>query len=256
MKKIIVVGYPKSGNTWITRLVGELVSCPVKGFLYHDTYEIATEGLDKVSEFACFKSHHEFKDLKPEDKKFAKIIYVIRDPRDISLSGRPYFFEWQNVINYKINSLPIRIINKLYRMSFLGTARAKRLMNNAVLNGDERVHQWCKVSWKKHLNDYLEKESVLKIKYESMLNNPFDECIKIVDFIGIERSEEEINSAIDYQSFSKSKKRFEKDPLPKRLKHMRTGKKEQWRDGMTESEKKLYVSKLKNELEFLEYPIN
>ena len=35
MKKIIIVGYPKSGNTWLTRLTADLVGCPVEGFLYN-----------------------------------------------------------------------------------------------------------------------------------------------------------------------------------------------------------------------------
>ena len=30
---VYVVGYPKSGCTWLTRLVAELLGCPVSGFL-------------------------------------------------------------------------------------------------------------------------------------------------------------------------------------------------------------------------------
>ena len=44
MKNIIVVGYPKSGCTWATRLVAELVGCPVGGFWQSDKKEIAVEG--------------------------------------------------------------------------------------------------------------------------------------------------------------------------------------------------------------------
>ncbi len=63
-KKVIIVGYPKSGNTWITRLTAELLNCPVKGFLYEkDNNEIAIEGLNRTSIYECYKSHHQYNEL-------------------------------------------------------------------------------------------------------------------------------------------------------------------------------------------------
>lgn len=32
-KRIIVTGYPKSGNEWVSRLIAAVVGCPVSGFL-------------------------------------------------------------------------------------------------------------------------------------------------------------------------------------------------------------------------------
>ena len=56
MKNIIVVGYPKSGSTWITRLTAELVGCPITGFWNQSNQnEIAREGQDRTSDFRCFK---------------------------------------------------------------------------------------------------------------------------------------------------------------------------------------------------------
>ena len=91
MKKIIVTGYPKSGNTWVCRLTAELVGCPVKGFWNSRHREAAVEGKNRKSEYGAYKSHHQLEELMKKGASDHKIIYVIRDPRDIILSGVNYF---------------------------------------------------------------------------------------------------------------------------------------------------------------------
>lgn len=56
-RTVIVSGYPKSGNTWTTRLVAEAIGCPVKGFWGSDHNEIAIEGAERDSEFLVYMSH-------------------------------------------------------------------------------------------------------------------------------------------------------------------------------------------------------
>ena len=56
--RIIVCGYPKSGNTWLTRLVAEIIMSPVVGFWMYPLHnEVAIEGLDRKSDYMCFKAH-------------------------------------------------------------------------------------------------------------------------------------------------------------------------------------------------------
>jgi len=55
---ILAVGYPRSGTTWITRVVAELPECLVKGFfLQPNNKDVAIEGIDRVSNYAVYKGH-------------------------------------------------------------------------------------------------------------------------------------------------------------------------------------------------------
>ena len=88
---ILVVGYPKSGNTWLTRLVADLLMCPVKGFFEKPQHlDLAIEGLNRESEFIVYKAHQTFEQVDKKVKK-KNIIYIVRDVRDIAISGAHYF---------------------------------------------------------------------------------------------------------------------------------------------------------------------
>lgn len=246
MQKIIIVGYPKSGTTYMSRLTAELVDCPVEGFLYNSKHnEIAIEGKNRKSNFGVYKAHQQLNELKEEDINNAKIIYVVRDPRDVALSGRHFFTA--NLISKNRNNFFINKINKWSRKIFkLQIQRIK--INQLVLYGNGAVHHWCKVPWKKHWKPYFEREDVLKIKYEDILQFPLEETKKILDFIGIERSESERLKAIENQSFAKVKKKFTKENDPRKLKLLRKGKMAQWKSNFSEKEKRLFTKELREEL--------
>lgn len=264
MKKIIVVGYPKSGNTWVTRLTASLLDCPVKGYLYSDHNEIAIEGEDRKSQFGVFKSHHHFSELSQEDQSHAKIIYVIRDPRDVSISGRHYFifgkvkgfkswvkneesiFRFIDEYKKKIVSVYQKVMKKLLSRSE---------MNKAVLYGNSNVHRTCSISWKAHLSQYRNKANVFKVQYESLLNDSFNESKRILDFIGIEKSEKEIIRCINEQSFDKRKTQFFNENQIEKANFLRSGKKEQWKTVFSKKENRLFVKHLKKELIELGYDL-
>lgn len=52
MTNIIVAGYPKSGNTWATRLLAEVIGYPVAGSWRRNVVDaLEIEGADRVSDF-------------------------------------------------------------------------------------------------------------------------------------------------------------------------------------------------------------
>src|SRR6056297_564086 len=93
---VIASGYPKSGNTWLTRLTAQLIGCPVKGFWTQpQNKDHAIEGTERVSEYRCFKSHHTYQSLEESFTTFGnrteKVIYIVRDPRDVAISATFFF---------------------------------------------------------------------------------------------------------------------------------------------------------------------
>src|SRR6185436_11037023 len=83
-RRVLVVGYPKSGNTWLTRLTAELLGAPVKGFWkepHND--DVAIEGQGRLSDIEVFKGHHSYGAMR-RDFSLADVVYVVRD---VAISG-------------------------------------------------------------------------------------------------------------------------------------------------------------------------
>ena len=156
-KRVIICGYPKSGNTWLTRLTAEIIGCPVAGFWCAPANnDIAIEGGERESEYECYKAHHsiEFmsKTLSHYSNGTEKLIYVIRDPRDVIISGSHYFrFSPRNSRLYHLFAvLPfgLRVYSK-WITKLVDTHNYKlKIMTSGLIHGT-REGAWLQVPWKK-----------------------------------------------------------------------------------------------------------
>lgn len=233
MKDIVVVGYPKSGCTWATRLVAELVGCPVAGYWKSEKKEIAVEGQDRVSDFRCFKSHHQLAELRVSPEELAhRVIYILRDPRDIALSAANHFqFNRYPVLRALFRFLPQG--EKLYRHTLypLFVRQDYRLerMTEALLDGSAAVHKTVAQSWREHWRAYAE-AGVPIIRYEDLLSRPEEEAARILQHLGLERSAAEIAAAVEKQSFARKKEKLLEQGETGRAKFLRVGKSGQWRE--------------------------
>ncbi|MFW5886400.1 MAG: sulfotransferase domain-containing protein, partial [Bacteroidota bacterium] len=84
---IYIVGYPKSGNTWLTRLVGDTLNSPTGSAYGKHQADLATEGWNRPGKYIVLKSHHSQKDKPEFITTQSKIIYIYRDFRDVLISG-------------------------------------------------------------------------------------------------------------------------------------------------------------------------
>jgi hypothetical protein len=251
MKKIIVVGYPKSGCTWATRLVAELVGCPVGGFWKSEKKEIAVEGEDRLSDFRCYKSHHQLAELEilPNDPA-NRIIYILRDPRDIAISAADYFqFDRFPRLANLFRSL--RRGEKLYRHTLypLLVRENYRLerMTEALLHGSASVHNWVRISWCDHWQPY-QKAGLPIVRYEDLLARPEEESARLLQFLGLVRSREEIRRAVENQSFARKREALLESGETGRAKFLRVGKSGQWRERLPAELQALFVREIGTEL--------
>ena len=258
MKRVLVIGYPKSGCTWATRLTAELIGCPVAGFWQSDKREIAIEGQERISEYRCYKSHHQLAELGdlPNDPE-TWLVYVLRDPRDIAISAANHFqFDrFPGVARFFGRS---RHGEKLYRHTLypLLVRQNYRLeeMTTALLRGSRRVHNWVRVSWREHWQPY-QRAGIPIFRYEDLLTRPMEECARILGHLGLTQSHDEIARAIEQQSFAQKKQSLLEKGETGRAKFLRVGKSGQWRERLPAKLRQRFAEELGSELKSWNYPV-
>ena len=252
--KIIIVGYPKSGNTWLCRLTAQTINCPVVGFWKSDHYEIAVEGNDRISDFECYKSHHQFSELNLDE--IYKIIYIIRDPRDILYSGIGYF-----------NFIKGNYIDKLFKLSYghyiisfikrvsnskFGFYYKKKRLKRAIFFGDIKLQEWLSVSWEEHVIGYQNK-NILFIRYEDLLKDPLTEMKKLVKYLSLDIDNDHILKSIELQSFSNKKRKFESEGDKLKANFLRSGISGSWKNKLSLKERIEFKSQIGNTMSMFNY---
>ena len=87
-KEVIwVVGCPKSGNTWLIRLVAEALNSR-SGDSSEASLPPSAEGFDRPGKYYIFHEHLMKRRYVPQENK---IIFIIRDLRDVIVSAKYYW---------------------------------------------------------------------------------------------------------------------------------------------------------------------
>lgn len=158
--------------------------------------------------------------------KFDKVIYIIRDPRDVAISNSQYAFT-----PYRSQLYPIK-----------------------AKNPDEHLNDRLKYEvslWVGHVGGYLKLRNALKmhvIFYERLVESFESELAQLLDYLNIELDQTIRDIVREKVSFSHMR---HKDPH-----HVRQGKIFKWRDILTEKQKKLVVRMSGPMLKLLNYPMD
>lgn len=235
---IFVVSYPRSGNTWIRFLIGTLYKDKKVDWsnledIVPDIYRNTDEELLKVDSPRLLKSHHSY------DERYKKVLYIVRDVRDVVIS---YY-------NFKLK------MDENYNESFDSFFRA-------FINGE--IDDFG--TWGQNVNSWINnKDNIengfLMVKYEELLENTFDKIVDILNFLNLDCDYKEIESAIDWASFE-NMKRLEKKQQNhvelfkgsnKNINFVRKGKSGGWREELSDEHIKIIKEHFGDLLIELEY---
>lgn len=218
---VFILSYPKSGNTWTRFLIANL-AYPEKNpdfsninVLVPDPEAYSKRALAKLPRPRILKSHQYF------DPRYRRIIYIVRDPRDVVLSQ--YHFQ----IKRKVidESYPIE---KFVRRFVTGET-------SVYGSWSENVAGW--VATRYNTPDFI------LLRYEDMISDTRHELAKIADFLGIDAGDERLSRAVELSSAERMRELEKKQSREwtttkdtrKDIPFVRTAKSGNWKTSLPES---------------------
>lgn len=245
--QVLVVGYPRSGNTFTARLLGEVLKAPVTGA--YNARPLAEEGLGRSSNYVVRQLHLR-PVLCPERPtgstpiltacKFCtnlwtteRVVHVVRDPRDVAVSA---FFYW------KRNDLKETIDAMIDGGHPLGASGS----------WEEFVASW--ICEEQERNDH----TITTIRYEDLVADTRATLSHILSNLKLPANAS-IKDAVERQSFNAIRNRVNVDgnsrPYGKaiQLHHLRKGKPGDWKNHFDESLNSYALANWSDMIEVLGY---
>jgi len=175
-----VVSYPRSGNTWTRFLIANLVY-PEKnvGFsniekLIPDTSSQSNRALKATPRPRIIKTHEYF------DHRYRKVIYIVRDPRDVALS----YYDFQRKYRQIEDGYPLE--------QYVDDFVQGRLISIGWGTWGENVASWMYTRGKR--------KEFLLLRYEDMMKDTMHELTRIADFLGVAPEPQRLQQARERSS--------------------------------------------------------
>jgi hypothetical protein len=190
-----VVSYPRSGNTWTRFLIANLlhpdqnVSFTNIEKLIPDTSSQSNRALRRTSRPRIIKTHQYF------DHRYGKLIYIVRDPRDVALS----YYDFQRKYMQIADEYPL----DRYVDDFV----TGRLISADWGTWSENVASWIFTRGNS--------PTFLLLRYEDMINDTAQELTRIANFLAVNPDTSRIQQAIERSSADRMRQleKLEEDKL-------------------------------------------
>jgi Sulfotransferase domain len=179
-----VVSYPKSGNTWVRFLLANLIYPRETVGFANINRLVPAPGVSSKRFLRNLPRPRILKSHEPFDARFRKVIYLVRDPRDVAVS------------EYHFN------LKKQYIDS---NVSLEEFVERFIAGGTSSYGSWWEhaASWiaARHGNP-----TFLLVRYEDLLADSIGETAKITEFLGIRAGTERLNAAIERSSAERMRK--------------------------------------------------
>jgi hypothetical protein len=232
---VFLVSYPRSGNTWVRNIIAEIIhgkSGKTLGEIGNFVPDIHVHKIEDMNlkHPRVIKSHFNY------DETYKRVIYIVRDPRDVFMSYHKYLIQR---MRYK-NTLDNFIYDVCDGKIFPGT------WNNHVnswLFNDIRLNE-------------LKSTDFLMIKYENLIDETEKNILKIAYFLGKNLNKLKVKK-IKYKTSRKKMKEKEKkgmfEWLPDNLEFVNEGSYGKWRGSLLNNLIEYITTKNKEEMFKLGY---
>jgi hypothetical protein len=181
---VFLVSYPKSGNTWVRFLLANLMRKPNHPDVdFHTIHRYVPEVGTGADRFEGLPSLRIFKSHAPFVAAYPRVIYIVRDGRDVYTS---YY-------HYRLEGLPEGITFAEYLA---------------------RDDHWP-TTWGRHVESWREgmadrPDQLLMVRYEDLLADAETELARMTRFLGLHASDEAIAASVAASRFE-SMRRIEKE---------------------------------------------
>ena len=175
-----IVSYPRSGNTWTRFLIANLLHPDEPATfanierLVPDTEAQSSRNLKRIPKPRFIKSHEYF------DHRYPRVMYVVRDPRDVALS----YYDFQR----KYEQIEDRYPLEQYVSDFVNG----RLISADWGSWAENVASW--IATRRNSKNFL------LLRYEDMVSDTTGELLRIADFLELKTSPRQLDLVIERSS--------------------------------------------------------
>lgn len=204
---IFLVGYPRSGHTWLQNLIAGVVFGVDPEFANDSLIQDLVTDVHYKSSYKRYGPTAYFKSHELPRKDVRRVVYVLRDGRDVMVSYWHFLSALQGPIDFL------------------------RLVQGEGLSP-------C--PWHEHVEAWLanpHQADVLVVRYENLQKTPTAELQRFCEFAGIERDAAHLEHVVQKAAFAKAKKKeetqgWENPAWPREHAFIRRGEVGSWRDEM------------------------
>jgi len=243
---IFLVSFFKSGNTWTRFLLGNLLN-PGRPVTFEsiertspDIYQFQYRDYGRLASPRIIKSHECF------DPRYRRVIYIVRDPRDVAVS----LYHFLRKIGTIDDTFPLATYASEWFLRGKGSGRTWREHVGSWLLNPRNFPEVAGLEpASRCTGDGLKLDELgacghgrqfLLLRYEDLLSNPGASLARMSKFLNLDVSAEQISYAVEQSSASRMRGLEQKDRdqwfmtkhTRKDINFVREARAEQWRTAL------------------------